>query len=139
MTLVHRHSTYVGNLLLFCTVVLLAACSTAGSAAQAPTATAAFHTTLKTTDDQFVVEFSVAPNRLGLNVFTVGVQDASSGKLAPPMQAQVATMMLDMDMGTDQVDLQPNGHGGYSTQGRSRWQVTGRFAFCCARLTLPCT
>ena len=118
MTLIHRLSTRVGSLLLIGTVVLLAACtSTTGSTPSPPTATAAFHTTLKTTDGQFVVQFSVTPNRLGLNVFTVGVEDAGSGKPAPTMQTQLSTTMLDMDMGTDQVDLQPNGHGQYSAQG----------------------
>src|SRR5690242_4174459 len=113
MRLTYRWSTGMGIMLLIGTVVLLAACSAAGAAQQAPTATTAFHATLKTTDNQFVVQFSVTPNQLGLNVFTVGVEDASSGKPAPTMHAQVATTMLDMDMGTDQVDLQPNGHGQY--------------------------
>ena len=35
--------------------------------------------------------------------------------------------MLDMEMGTDQVDLQPHGHRQYSTQGMlsmaGRWQI----------------
>ena len=141
MTLIHRLSTILGSLLLIGTVVLLAACtSTTGSTPSPPTATAAFHTTLKTTDGQFVVQFSVTPNRLGLNVFTVGVEDAGSGKPAPTMQTQLSTTMLDMDMGTDQVDLQPNGQGQYSaTSGRSRWQATGRCAFSCAHRTLLCT
>ena len=117
MTLIHRLSIRVGSLLLIGIVVLLAACSTAGRTPSPATATAAFHTTLKTTDGQFLVQFSVTPNRLGLNVFTVGVEDAGSGKPAPTMQTQLSTTMLDMDMGTDQVDLQPNGHGQYSAQG----------------------
>jgi copper transport protein len=128
MTLIHRLSTIVGSLLLLVgTVVLLAACSTAGSTPSPPTEAAAFHTTLKTTDGQFVVQFSVTPNRLGLNVFTVGVEDASSGKPAPKMQTQLSTTMLDMDMGTDLVDLQPDGHGQYSAQGTlsmgGHWEI----------------
>jgi nitrogen fixation protein FixH len=43
------------------------------------------------------------------------------------MQAQLSTTMLDMDMGTDQVDLQPNGHGQYSAQGTlsmaGHWEI----------------
>jgi len=127
MTLIHRLSTRKGSLLLIVTVVLLAACSSAGNTPSQPTETAAFHTILKTTDGQFVVQFSVTPNRLGLNVFTVGVKDASSGKPAPKMQTQLSTTMLDMDMGTDQVDLQPNGHGQYSAQGTlsmgGHWEI----------------
>ena len=127
MTLNHRLSTIGGSLLLIGTVVMLAACGTASSATAPPTAAAAFHTTLKTTDGQFVVQLSVTPNRLGLNVFTVEVEDASSGKPAPKMQTQLSTTMLDMDMGTDLVDLQPNGHGQYSAQGTlsmgGHWEI----------------
>jgi copper transport protein len=127
MTLIHRLSTRMGSLLLIGIVVLFAACSSAGSTPSPPTEAPAFHTTLKTTDGQFVVQFSVTPNRLGLNVFTVGVEDASSGKPAPKMQTQLSTTMLDMDMGTDQVDLQPNVHGQYSAQGTlsmgGHWEI----------------
>jgi len=127
MTLIHRLLTRMGSLLLIVTVALLAACSSAGNTPSPPTATAAFHTIQKTTDGQFVVQFSVTPNRLGLNVFTVVVEDASGGKPAPKMQTQLSTTMLDMDMGTDQVDLQPNGHGQYSAQGTlsmgGHWEI----------------
>jgi copper transport protein len=127
MTLVHRLSTLVGSLLLISIVVLLSACSTTGSAPSTPTATTAFHSTLKTTDGKYVLQFSVTPNRLGSNVFTLGVVDAASGKPAPALQAQLATTMLDMDMGTDQVGLQSNGHGQYSAQGTlsmaGHWEI----------------
>ncbi len=110
-------------------VVLLAACSTAGSASSPsqPTTTPAFHSTLKTTDGKYVIQFSVNPNRLGLNNFTVGVEDAGSGKPASTMQVQLSTTMLDMDMGTDQIGLQSNGHGQYSAQGSlsmaGHWEI----------------
>jgi hypothetical protein len=127
MMSVHRLSVLMGSLLLIVTGVLLAACSTAGSTPPTPTEAAAFHTTLKTTDGQFVVQFSVTPNRSGLNLFTVGVAEASSGKPAPKLQTQLSTTMLDMDMGTDQVDLQPDGHGQYSAQGTlsmaGHWEI----------------
>lgn len=74
-----------------------------------------------------MVQFSVTPNRLGLNVFTVQVQDASSGKPALSLRVQLMTTMLDMDMGTDQVDLPSNGHGQYSAQGtlsmNGHWEI----------------
>ena len=125
--LTHRLSILMGGLLLISTVVLLAACSTTGSVPSTPTETAAFHSTLKTTDGQFVIQFSVTPNKLGLNDFIVGVQDASNGKPAPTMQVQLSTTMLDMDMGTDEIGLQPNGHGRYSAQGTlsmaGHWEI----------------
>jgi copper transport protein len=127
MTLIHRLSVFRGSLLLISIVVLLAACGTTGSTSSTPTATATFHSTLKTTDGKYVLQFSVTPNRLGLNVFTLGVEDATSGKPASTLQAQLSTTMLDMDMGTDQIGLQPNGHGQYSAQGTlsmaGRWEI----------------
>jgi hypothetical protein len=72
MTLTHRLSIFIGSLLLISTVVFLAACSTTGSTASIPTETAAFHSTLKTTDGKYVIQLGVTPNRLGLNDFTVG-------------------------------------------------------------------
>jgi copper transport protein len=127
MTLIHRLSTLIGGLLLISTVVLLAACSATGSTPSTPTETAAFHSTLKTSDGQFVIQLSVTPNRLGLNNFTVGVENATNGKSAPTMQAQLSTTMLDMDMGTDEIGLQPNGHGQYSAQGTlsmaGHWEI----------------
>ena len=119
----------IGGMLLIGAVVLLAACDTGGSA-QTPTATVAkagFHATLKTTDGQFVVQFSVTPNRLGLNAFTVAVQDASSNKPVPGLQVQLTTTMLDMDMGTDEMNLPADGQGQYSAQGTlsmgGHWEI----------------
>ena len=62
MKLIHRLSTLMGSLLLISTVVLLAACSTTGSTPSPPTETAAFHSTLKTTDGKYVIQLSVTPN-----------------------------------------------------------------------------
>ena len=65
--------------------------------------------------------------RPGLNVFTVKVEEVSSGKPAPSLQAQLSTTHLDLDMGTDQVDLQPDGHVQYSAQGglpmSGHWEI----------------
>lgn len=115
-------------LLLIGTSVLLVACATeASTQTPTPTKVAGFHRALKTTDGQFMIQFSVTPNRLGLNVFTVGVQDVSSGKPTPSLRVQLATTMLDMDMGTDQVNLPPTGQGQYSAQGTlsmgGHWQI----------------
>jgi hypothetical protein len=112
MTLIHRLITVGASLLLLIgMVILFVACGVGSSTSESPTAVAAFHTTLKTTDGRFLIQFSVTPNRPGLNIFTVGAKSTSSGKPTPRVQVQLSTTMLDMDMGTDQVDLQPNGHG----------------------------
>jgi copper transport protein len=115
-------------LLLICIVMLLAACSSGGvTQTPTPTESTAFHDTLKTTDGQFMLQLSVTPNRLGLNVFTVSVEDVSTGKPLSGVQVQLATTMLDMDMGTDRVVLQSKGNGQYSAQGtlsmEGHWQI----------------
>ena len=75
-----------------------------------------------------MIQFSVTPNRLGLNVFTAGVEDAQSGKPAPGLHVQLTTTMLDMAMGSDQVDLLSNGPGQYSAQGTlsmgGHWEIS---------------
>ncbi len=125
-----RLARMVGRLLLLLgAVVLLAACDAGGSAQTptAPVAKAGFHATLKTTDGQFTLQFSVTPNRLGLNTFTVEVQDASGAKPVPGLQVQLTTTMLDMDMGTDEMSLPSNGQGQYSAQGTlsmsGHWEI----------------
>ena len=53
--------------------------------------------------------------------------DANSGKAATSVQVRLSTTMLDMDMGTNTVALQPNGPGSYRTQGElsmsGHWQI----------------
>lgn len=130
MTMLLRLAQIGGKLLLLIgAVVLLAACDTGGST-QTPTtpvAKAGFHATLKTTDGQFVVQFSVTPNRLGLNAFTVAVQDAISKMPVPGLQVQLTTTMLDMAMGTDEMNLPADGQGQYSAQGTlsmsGHWEI----------------
>lgn len=104
-------------LLLVCMCLLFAACDSSGTATPTSTQPAAFHTTVKTADQRFAIQFSMTPNRLGLNTFTVQVQDAGDGTSASGLQARLTTTMLDMDMGTDQVAMQPAGPGRYSAQG----------------------
>ncbi len=113
-------------LLLLCSCLLLAACSSGGgtpSAAQ----TAAYQTTVKTSDQQFVDQLSLTPNRLGLNTFTVKVKNAATGQAVSSLQVRLATTMLDMDMGTDQLALNPDGPGQYSAQGSlemaGHWEI----------------
>lgn len=101
------------------TSVLLAACGITESAS-APLTTktpSSFQTTLKTSDGLLLLQCSITPNRFGKNMFLVDVQNANTGKPVTNEQAQLFTTMLDMDMGTGVVLLQPDGHGRYSAQG----------------------
>jgi copper transport protein len=82
---------------------------------------------LKTSDGMFQIQFTVTPNHLGLNTFTVNVDDANSGKPATNLQVQLSTTMLEMAMGTDTLDLPSSGNGHYSTQGTlamaGNWEI----------------
>ena len=77
-----------------------------------------FATMVKTKDQKFQVKLSVDPNHFGTNTFTATVLD-SAGKVVPDSQVGVSlyTTMLDMDMGTEALNLQPDGKGHFSGQG----------------------
>lgn len=129
MTSIYHLSKRGGSLvLLVCTLMLLAACSSGGNAQTPSTgAPSTFHTTLKTSDGMFLIQLSVTPDRLGLNTFMVNVDAASSGKPATNLQVQLSTTMLDMAMGTDLLDLPSGGNGHYSAQGdlsmSGHWEI----------------
>jgi copper transport protein len=85
-----------------------------------------FTTTLQTQDKAYTVKLSISPNTFGTNVFTVSVLDK---KGAPTTNVGVSlyTTSLDMDMGTDEVNLQPDGKGHFSANGDismpGNWEV----------------
>ena len=76
-----------------------------------------YTTTTPTKDGKFTVTLSVNPNRFGTNVFTVSAVDSATGKLATNIGVSLYTTMLDMDMGTDTVNLLPDGKGHFSGSG----------------------
>jgi len=76
-----------------------------------------YTTTAPTKDGKFRVTLSVNPNRFGTNVFTVSAIDTATGKPATNIGVSLYTTMLDMDMGTDTVNLLPDGKGHYSGSG----------------------
>ena len=77
----------------------------------------AYTTTAPTKDGKFKVTLSVNPNRFGTNVFTVSAIDTATGKPATNIGVSLYTTMLDMDMGTDTVNLLPDGKGHFSGSG----------------------
>ncbi len=86
-----------------------------------------FNATVRTTDNKFTVTLNVNPNRFGTNVFTVTVVDNSTGKPTTNVGVALYTTMLDMDMGTDNVNLLPDGKGHFSANGDlsmpGDWQI----------------
>ena len=92
-----------------------------------PTTAQPVQSTIKTTDGQFAVTLSVSPNRFGPNTFTMRVADARSGRAVTQAGVSLYTTMLDMDMGTESINLQPDGKGNFSALGDlgmvGRWQV----------------
>lgn len=85
-----------------------------------------FTTTVQTTDNKYTIKLSVSPNRFGTNVFTVSVLD-SQGKPDTNVGVSIYTTMLDMDMGTNALNLQPDGKGSFSGSGDldmgGNWQL----------------
>jgi len=86
-----------------------------------------YNTTVKTTDNKFTVTFNVNPDHFGTNVFTVSVVNNKTGKPTTNIGVSLYTTMLDMDMGTDNVNLLPDGKGHFSASGDlsmgGNWQV----------------
>ncbi|HEX6107824.1 MAG TPA: copper resistance protein CopC [Ktedonobacteraceae bacterium] len=76
-----------------------------------------FSASVRTTDGKFTVTLSVNPNRFGTNVFTVSAVDTSTGAPATNIGVSLYTTMLDMDMGTEQINLLPDGKGHFSRTG----------------------
>ena len=117
-------------MLLICGCFAVAGCSSTGGNTPSSQASA-FTSTVKTTDQQFRVQFGMSPNRIGENTFSVKVEQAASGAPVSNLQVRLATTMLDMDMGTYQLSLQPNGPGQYRGQGSlpmvGHWQIVVLF------------
>ena len=103
--------------------LLLTACGTGSSLPQA----SGYQTNVKTSDGLFIVQFRVTPNRLGANTFVVIPTTSSGKKPASTMKVHLDTTMLDMDMGTDIIDLQADKSGNYNGQGyltmAGNWQI----------------
>lgn len=85
-------------------------------------------TTVKTVDKQFRVIVKIDPNHFGANTFTTTVFD-SQGKPVPASSIGVSlyTTMLDMDMGTEVVNIQLDKKGHFSGIGElgmsGNWQL----------------
>jgi copper transport protein len=77
----------------------------------------AYTTTVPTKDGKFTVTLSVNPNHFGTNVFTVSAVDTATGKPATNIGVSLYTTMLDMEMGTDTINLLPDGKGHFSGTG----------------------
>ncbi|HLQ10797.1 MAG TPA: CopD family protein, partial [Ktedonobacteraceae bacterium] len=89
--------------------------------------TQVYTATLRTKDGKFSATLTVNPNRFGTNVFTVSVTDNSTGKPDTNVGVTVYTTMLDMDMGTESLNLLPDGKGHFSISGdlsmAGNWQI----------------
>src|SRR5947209_11889029 len=87
----------------------------------------AFTTSVRTSDSKFTMTLRINPNRSGTNVFTASVVDTNSGTPITNFGIALYTLSLDMDMGVDTVNLQPDGKGHFSAIGDltvgGDWQI----------------
>jgi copper transport protein len=127
----YRHGAFVGIccLVIVCTY-LLAACARSGTGTASPAQPVAtpqqVSTSGKTSDSLYTVTLIVSPDQLGQNIFTVVLHDSSNAPVTN-VRVSLETTMLDMNMGTDTLTLQPNGKGGFSGTGyltmSGRWGI----------------
>jgi len=86
-----------------------------------------FNTSIQTTDAKFTVTLNINPNRFGTNVFTASVVDNSTHAPTTNVGVSLYTTMLDMDMGTDSINLPLDGKGHFTSNGDlsmgGHWQV----------------
>jgi copper transport protein len=117
-----RWEPILGVAVLICTGLLnvfagtLTPVNVAPPAQQQVTTVKPYAGTLKTSDNAFTVQLTISPNRFGPNVFTVTARD-SAGKVQSNIGVTLYTTMLDMDMGTDSLILQPDGKGNFTGNG----------------------
>jgi copper transport protein len=119
MTKILRWEPWLGVGVIICVGLMniFAGTLTTPTTPTTPQSTAkAFHGIAKTTDGKYSVTLNISPNRLGPNIFTVEVADTQTGKPlgANEVGVTIYATMLDMQMGTDSVNLQPDGKGGFS-------------------------
>ncbi len=91
------------------------------------TATTQTPVNLTQTQDGLKVTFKVAPDTFGTNSFGVVLVDATTGKPIDGASVHLISTMLDMDMGTQTLDLKGQGSGFYLGQGDltmgGHWQM----------------
>ncbi|WP_162179470.1 copper resistance CopC/CopD family protein [Thermogemmatispora carboxidivorans] len=74
-------------------------------------------TSATTSDGRFTVTLTISPNRFGTNTFTVKVSDRQTQRPATQIGVTLYLNMLDMDMGTEVLNLQPATDGSFSGHG----------------------
>jgi copper transport protein len=127
-----RWEPLLGVAVLICTGLLnvfagtLTPTTVAPPAQQQVTTVKPYTGTLKTSDNTLTVQLTVSPARFGPNTFTVIARD-SSGKVQSNVGVTIYTTMLDMDMGTNSLDLQPDSKGNFTGTGdldmSGHWQL----------------
>ncbi len=129
-----RWEPLLGVAVLLCTGLLTVFSGTLVPAATTPvqqpvqavptTPSNPFTTTVKTTDKQFTLTFNVTPNHFGNNEFTVSVLN-SKGQPDASVGVSLYDTMLDMDMGTRHLNLQPTGQGHF--KGSDQLDMSGHW------------
>jgi hypothetical protein len=89
---------------------------------------------VKTANSIFTVTLNVDPKRLGPNVFTATVIDNSIKTPTTNVGVSLYVTMLDMDIGTDTLNLQPDGKGHCSATAYLGMQGNYRCVFRYGRL-----
>ena len=132
LTQILRWEPVLGVAVLVCVGLMNVFAGTLSPTASAPpqavkSASTPFHTTVKTTDGKFTLALAVSPNTAGPNVFMVSVIENATGRPTTNVGVSLYTTHLDMDMGTDTLNLQPDGKDHFSASGDlvmgGHWQI----------------
>jgi len=77
----------------------------------------ALHTSVRTSDGLFTITLQISPGQVGSNAFLATVQEVATGKNVTNIGVSLYLTDLDMDMGTQTLNLQPDGKGHFSGLG----------------------
>jgi Putative copper export protein len=119
LSAVLRWEPVLGVMVLLCTGLLGVFSETLQSnvatPAPPPVVSKPYVAQVVTTDKQFAITMKIDPNTAGTNTFTATVRDRH-GALVPTANIGVSLYltMLDMDMGTQSINLQPDKNGNFS-------------------------
>ncbi|QBD83307.1 hypothetical protein EPA93_48045 [Ktedonosporobacter rubrisoli] len=115
-----------GLLNIFAGTLLPATPVLPASTLQQTTSGKPFSATIRTRDRLFTAQLHVSPDHFGPNTFTVHVLE-KNGKSDTNVGVSLYVTMLDMDMGTTALNLQPDHKGGFSADGdldmTGHWQI----------------
>lgn len=116
-----RYEPVLGIAVIICVGVLNVSAGTLAAPPVKPpvnaTTSAPFRMSSTTSDKTFSVTLTVTPGHTGTNTFTASVIDPKTGKSVTNVGVSLYVSNVDMDMGEETINLQPDTSGSFKASG----------------------